>query len=262
MDCNETRRWLHGYLDGELDLAHTLEVERHLEECSECAQARDNHMALHTSIAAADLKYRCPGSLRTKIEIAVRREAGPTQIRPTFHRRWFAVAAGLLFALGASWFAVRWQSHSVMKGGLAQDVVASHVRSLLVDHLTDVASSDRHTVKPWFSGKLDFAPTVIDYGSVGFPLAGGRLDYLDHRPVVALVYHRRKHAINLFLWPATQTVESAPQLESIQGYQLIHWTETSTNYWAISDLNAGELREFVECVRSEGHEIEMDRKGS
>jgi anti-sigma factor RsiW len=119
----------------------------------------------------------------------------------------------------------------------------------LADHLTDVASSDRHTVKPWFTGKLDFAPTVIDYSTDGFPLVGGRVDYLARRPVAALVYHRRKHVINLFIWPAAHATASTPQSVTIQGFQMVHWAEAGTAYWAISDLNSSELGGFAQLVR-------------
>jgi anti-sigma factor RsiW len=132
---------------------------------------------------------------------------------------------------------------------MAEQVIASHVRSLLADHLTDVPSSDRHTVKPWFSGKLDFAPRVLDLSSEGFPLVGGRLDYLGHRPVAAIVYRRRQHMINLFIWPSELATEPALQSATYQGYQLVHWAQAGINYWAISDLNAGELHEFADLIR-------------
>src|SRR5258708_565596 len=137
-----------------------------------------------------------------------------------------------------------------MNDRIGQEVVASHVRSLLADPLTDVASSDRHTVKPWFAGKLDFAPTVVDLSAAGFPLVGGRLDYLEHRPVAALVYSRRKHAINLFIWPSEHATSGGKlQSATTQGYQIVHWKEAGTAYWAISDLNMSELRQFVQLIR-------------
>jgi anti-sigma factor RsiW len=254
VECKETRTWLHGYLDGELDLARAVEIERHLEVCAECSQARDNHVALHDSIQAAGLKYPCPERLRADIRATLRREAGMTLARPKMHRRWFAIAASLLLGVGVTWLAARSWTRPATDDRVAQDVVASHVRSLLADHLMDVASSDQHTVKPWFTGKLDFAPAVADYTSAGFPLAGGRLDYLDHRPVAALVYHRRQHVINLFIWPTAHATASAPQSLTIQGYQLVHWTETGTTYWAISDLNSHELGQLAQLIRDKQRE--------
>src|SRR5258708_8676701 len=136
-----------------------------------------------------------------------------------------------------------------MNDRIGQEVVASHVRSLLADPLTDVASSDRHTVKPWFAGKLDFAPTVVDLSADGFPLIGGRLDYLEHRPVAALVYSRRKHAINLFIWPAERDSGGALETASAQGYQIAHLNEAGTAYLTITDLNSSELRQFLQLIR-------------
>jgi anti-sigma factor RsiW len=137
---------------------------------------------------------------------------------------------------------------------IARDVVTSHVRSLLAEHLTDVASSDRHTVKPWFAGKLDFAPVVVDLSAEGFPLVGGRLDYLEHRTVAALVYGRRKHVINLFIWPSEYGDIGALQSATTQGFQIARWNEAGTAYWAISDLNSSELRQFIQVYRGAGQE--------
>ncbi len=249
MECKETQNWLHSYLDGELDLARTMEVERHLEKCAKCTQAFDSQVALRDSIRAAELKYNCPDSLRASLQATIRRETRTQPDRPRVHRRWLAAAATLLLAAGVSWFAIQSQTQRSASDLLVQDVVAGHVRSLLADHLMDVASSDRHTVKPWFTGKLDFAPTVVDYSSDGFPLVGGRVDYLDHRPVAALVYQRRKHVINLFIWPVAYSKPSAPQSLTTQGFQIVHWTEAGMAYWAISDLNDGELTQFAQLIR-------------
>ena len=131
---------------------------------------------------------------------------------------------------------------------LAQEVVSSHIRSLMANHLTDVSSTDQHNVKPWFNGKVDFSPPVKDLAGQGFPLIGGRLDYLGGRPVAALLYHRRRHIINLFIWPSLHS-DSGPKTIATKGYNLIHWTRSGITYWAVSDLNENELSEFVEYQR-------------
>jgi anti-sigma factor RsiW len=258
MDCNEAKTWLHGYLDDELDLRETMEIEHHLENCGSCSEARDSQRVLRDSIQASGLQIRCPDHLRTNIESLIAREVGKPDIRaniphvrPNAQRWWLAIAASLLL-VAFSLLAWRPMSRQTLSDSIAQQVIASHVRSLLADHLMDVDSNDRHTVKPWFAGKLDFAPTVVDLSAEGFPLAGGRLDYLDHRPVAAVVYHRRKHAINLFLWPSEGATDDRLQSATYQGYQLVHWTSAGINYWAISDLNVSELREFAEMIRSSG----------
>jgi anti-sigma factor RsiW len=131
---------------------------------------------------------------------------------------------------------------------LVQEVQTAHVRSLITSHLTDVNSSDQHTVKPWFSGKLDFSPPVTDLASQGYPLQGGRLDYLNNRSVAALVYQRNKHLINLFIWPSTDG-NQAPRISTYNGYHLMHWSQSGMNYWAVSDLSLSELQSFVQLVQ-------------
>jgi len=249
VDCKETRIWLNGYIDGELDLARTVDIEQHIEGCAACSRARDNHGALQDSLRSARLEICCPDLLRKRITASVRREPGRLNARPNIARWSFAIATTVLLVVGGAWLAMRPMSGLSLNDQIAQDVVTSHVRSLLADHLTDVASSDRHTVKPWFAGKLDFAPAVIDLSAEGFPLVGGRLDYLEHRPVAALVYSRRKHAINLFIWPSEHAAGGTLKSVTTQGYQIAHWNEAGTAYWAISDLNSSELRQFIQLIR-------------
>jgi anti-sigma factor RsiW len=163
---------------------------------------------------------------------------------PEIRWNWLGMAAAIILAaIIASSFLPRLRQPAPDQF-LATQLIASHVRSLMANHLTDVASSDQHTVKPWLDTKLDFAPPVVDLSGEGFPLIGGRLDYLDNRAVAALVYGRRKHFINLFVWPAASTESKTPKTITREGYQLLHWADSDFNYWAVSDVNADDLQTF------------------
>lgn len=157
---------------------------------------------------------------------------------------WLALAAAVVFAAIIAWNMLPRLQRPGNDQFLATQLIASHVRSLMANHLTDVASSDQHTVKPWLDAKLDFAPAVVGLSSEGFPLIGGRLDYLDNRPVAALIYQRRKHFINLFVWPAAPDETRTPKTITHQGYQLLHWVDSDFNYWAVSDVNEKDLEAF------------------
>jgi anti-sigma factor RsiW len=160
-----------------------------------------------------------------------------------------AIAASLALVAGLMWVGIRaWSS---LSGGdlLVQEVIGSHLRSLMAAQAVDILSSDQHTVKPWFNGKLDFSPPVHDLAREGFPLVGGRLDYLDQRPVAALVYRRQQHTINLFVWPAGGSAPHAVTLMSRQGFNMADWSVSGMRYWAVSDLNASEMQAFAQLVR-------------
>jgi anti-sigma factor RsiW len=229
VNCTEVLGLLDAYLDGELDLAHSLEFETHVESCAACGAVLERRRALQSAIARAPY-FSAPESLRRKI-------AAPTLRRMPY--RWMALAAGIA-ALGL----VLWRVGAPAASPLDGEVAAAHVRSLQVNHLMDVASTDRHTVKPWFAGKLDFAPNVEDLTAQGFPLAGGRLDYLDGRAVAALVYRRRQHTVNVFTWPS-QGADSAARAESRQGFNLVHWARAGMEWWAVSDASAADLEELA-----------------
>lgn len=260
MDCESTSELLDGYLDGELDLVRSLEVERHLQDCPSCGQFLARRLSLRRELASAALYHPAPVALQERVRAALHRmEVVPRLPRSIKWRRLAAVggiAAVLLIAFG---IAARRRAPS-RADMLAHDVIASHVRSLLADHLADVASNDRHTVKPWFNGSLDFSPWVGDLADEGFPLVGGRLDYLDGRSVAALVYRRRKHVINLFEWPASGG-DSTAALERQKGYQVLHWTAEGMNWWAISDLNAQELDDFGQLVRARSAQRSVPQMG-
>jgi anti-sigma factor RsiW len=228
VNCTEVLGLLDAYLDGELDLARSLEFETHVESCAACAAALERGRALQSAIARAPY-FSAPESLRSRI-------APPRRRMPY---RWMALAAGIA-AVGL----VLWRVGPPAASPLDSEVVAAHVRSLQVNHLMDVASADRHTVKPWFAGKLDFAPDVEDLSAQGFPLAGGRLDYLDGRAVAALVYRRRQHTVNVFTWPS-RGADSALRVESRQGFNLVRWARAGMEWWAVSDASAADLEQLA-----------------
>jgi mycothiol system anti-sigma-R factor len=265
MNCQEIADLMDGYLDGELDALTSQKIEQHLRDCPKCEQAYEVETAMAHAISQAAPYYKAPPELRERIQVSLREAIGaPTSRgatgedslpvrRPEAVRRgvffdmpwnWLALAAAIVVAaIVASSFLPRLRQPGADQF-LATQLIASHVRSLMADHLTDVASSDQHTVKPWLDVKLDFAVPVVDLSSEGFPLIGGRLDYLDNRPVAALVYGRRKHFINLFVWPAASDEAKAPKTITREGYQLLHWADSDFNYWAVSDVNINDLQLF------------------
>jgi len=236
---------LDAYLDGELTADDARELEAHLVQCPDCAGFRDERIALRAAIAAHVPALQASDALRQRVRAALH-VAGGTRSRrriaaPVVWRS-LALAASLAVVAVGSW---RLALQRAAGGALTDQVLASHVRSLMPGHLTDVVSSDQHTVKPWFNGKLDFSPPVYDFSGRGFPLVGGRLDYLNGRPVAALVYGRRQHLINVFLWPAVQGPAGGPPAATRQGYHLLHWTTREYAYWVVSDLGISELHDFA-----------------
>ena len=254
MACEDARELLGGYLDDELDMATSLELRRHLRECPECSAQQQRQEALRNALRTSDLSFSAPAGLERKIRTAVRHAGNGQAIssRTPAGRKfliWIPVAASLLLAALLFW---RFGTNRPGSNDLVAEVVLTgHVRSLMADHLTDVASTDNHTVKPWFNGKLDFSPPVRDLASQGFPLVGGRLDYVN-RPVAALVYRRRQHVINVFVWPASRDAQSIPESSlSRQGYNLLHWSGSGMEFWAASDLNMSELKQFVQLLQQQ-----------
>jgi anti-sigma factor RsiW len=251
VNCQETQTLIHGYLDGELDLMKSLEIEQHLQECSACARAHTSFQALRAAIKDSSLYLRPPAKMLKRIRSTVRKASDAAHAPGLVGRRVLAVAASLALITTVGWGLVRGLSARSGDSFLIQELVANHVRSqMLPSHRLDVASADAHTVKPWFEGKLDFSPPVRDLADQGFALIGGRLDYLHNRPVAALVYQRRKHSINLFIWPSPGGTQTAPRTVTSQGYHLVQWTQSGMLYWAVSDLNERELQDFVNLIKS------------
>jgi anti-sigma factor RsiW len=240
MTCQEARVLLMAYHDDELQPADTLRVEEHLKTCADCQAADAEAKALSQLLSDPDLYAQPSDALKNRVKFAIRRQAGPAA-QPVLV--WGAVAATLVTAFGIGALLHRPAAPNL----IASEVIDSHVRSLQPGHLIDVPSSDRHTVKPWFQGKLDFSPPVPDLSAQGWTLIGGRLDYLDRRPVAALVYQRGSHEINVFLWPAAPGNARSPEESESRGYQVLHGRNTSLNYWIVSDLNLSELKEFAKA---------------
>jgi anti-sigma factor RsiW len=252
MTCQEVRQLLHAYLDDELDLATALQVEEHLPDCPSCLKESAAARAAGRAVAQAAVYYPAPAELRERLQRAIRAEAGEMQTSRErgFWRAWrmrpmafSGLAASLLLIIGAALLYLP----SRATHAEVDELVGSHVRSLEADHLLDVQSTDQHTVKPWFAGKLEFSPPVIDLSAEGYPLIGGRLDYLEQRKVAALIYHRNKHVINLFIWPGDASSETQVK----QGFNLIRFECKGMICWAVSDLNATELQQFVDLFKAQ-----------
>jgi anti-sigma factor RsiW len=241
------RELLHAYVDGELDLANTRGTERHLQSCADCRGTEKAIRELRSAFTSEATAYRAPAHLRRNVRAALRREAKSTRQTPS---PWLMFATGAACAAAIFGFAISQMTRAARTDAIVDQVVANHVRSLLASQLVDVVSSDQHTVKPWFDGKIDFAPEVRDLAANSFPLVGGRLDYVDGKTVAALVYQRNKHPINLFITPAPTSRSTSPTAASRRGYNVFSWTNNGMKYWAISDLNRGELSEFSELVRA------------
>jgi anti-sigma factor RsiW len=246
VSCELTQSVLHGYIDGELDAARAADFERHLLSCPQCTSALESQETLRSSIERAGLYERAPVALRQKVEAQFRMPA-PVAIAPVRARmrptHWLALAAALILAF---FIGVRLLPGPSGRGGqteLASAIVDAHLRSLQPGHLVDVISTDQHTVKPWFDGKVDFAPPVRDLASDGFPLQGGRLDVVKGHQVAVLVYGRRKHVVNVFIWPTTEP-DMSPQSGSQLGYNWIDWRKGGMEMCAVSDVSAPDLNEL------------------
>jgi mycothiol system anti-sigma-R factor len=249
VNCDFTRTALHGYLDGELDATRAAEFERHLEGCRECTTALGAEESLRSSLQRSSLYENAPIALRKKIRAGLdRATASPGGMRiPAW--RWIAVAASILIVASISWLAwPRVQGRNDSPPFTAAEMIDAHIRSLQPGHLMDIVSSDQHTVKPWFDGKLAFVPPVKNFADEGFPLVGGRLDVLAGQNVAALVYSRRKHIINVFVLPTREpdTPIHAPGLR--QGYQWRHWRRQGMEYCAISDVSDSDIYELAQLL--------------
>ena len=249
---------LSAYIDGELTPDRAREVAEHLTMCGQCSAEYETLLATVAALKANLERYEAPDVLRARVRTAIAATPGVVDdgrnvSSPRRRSRWgwpVAAAAALLVSAalgsGVTMFIER---GSTEPAAIANEVLASHVRSLMPDHLTDVRSSDQHNVKPWFNGRLDYSPSVPRLDAQGFPLVGGRVDYVGGRPVAVVVYGRRQHMINVFSWP-TRLGDSPMSMSSTNGYNIMHWRSNGVERWVVSDLNASELRSFVELLTS------------
>jgi len=258
MNCAECEILLHALIDGELDAGHARDVEAHVATCPGCAEKLEAFRAMRAAMAEAGLREAAPARLRARIEAMLPAPTEPVAVthqlsRPSRRSFFggFAVGTALSGALAAS--LVLTVVRNDRERTTAGEVVSAHIRSLQAGHLMDVETSDQHTVKPWFDGKVDVAPPVVDLTAQGFTLLGGRLDYINGEPVASVVYQRRKHVINLFVAQRLGIKHAGVTATTVQGYNVCHWSDKGLDFWAVSDLDADELREFVEKISAALH---------
>jgi anti-sigma factor RsiW len=244
MTCDEAEILLHALIDGELDAGHAREVEAHIATCPACAAQLKAYREMSKAIAGTELRYTAPLSLRRRIDAALPKPQAPKPQAPSRRAvlRGFAMGSAVSAIAASGLVAIVLRNDDTQR--IESEIVSAHLRSLQAGHLTDVISTDQHTVKPWFNGRLDVSPPVVDLTAQGFTLIGGRLDYVDARAIGAIVYKRRAHVINLFVAQTASAERQPARMDTIQGFNIRRWSEAGLNYWAVSDIAADELAEF------------------
>jgi anti-sigma factor RsiW len=246
MTCDEAEVLLHALIDGELDAGHAREVESHVAGCPRCAAALRDYREMNKAIAEAGVSYTAPAALRQRIEAALPPPRAVPDRRAVL--RGFAMGSAVSALAATGLVAIVLRNDEVER--IQSEVVSAHLRSLQAGHLTDVISTDQHTVKPWFNGRLDVSPPVIDLTAQGFALIGGRLDYVDARTIGAVVYKRRQHVINLFVSQTSSSERQPARIDTVRGFNIRQWSDRGLNYWAVSDLAKDELSDFGERFES------------
>jgi len=253
MNCAEIEVLVHALIDGELDAGHARKVEVHTTVCSACGERLASLRALREAISSAGLKEAAPLHLRRRVEASLAVPASRivsmrSFLKPTRRSFFGGFALGSALSAAAAMSLVLTFTHGDPELAVAGEVVAAHIRSLQAGHLMDVATNDQHTVKPWFNGRVDVAPPVIDLTAEGFTLLGGRLDYIDGEPVAVIIYQRRRHVVNLFVAGGASAPTAQPVSETIQGYNVRHWSQGGLGFWAVSDLAGVELDDFAQGI--------------
>ncbi len=251
MTCNEAHELIEADADGELDLIRHLELEAHVRACPACARRAEAARARREALRAALPRFTAPPEVVERIRASLKGEGvrrvpaarGSSIIWPLWNAAGIAASLALAVIGGFAWGNAHARAHTLL-----DEAVSEHVRSLQASHLMDVASTDQHTVKPWFTGRLDFSPPVVDLADVGYPLAGGRLDHIEGRSAAALVFRRRQHFINVFIWPGNGG-GVAGRREQASGYNTSTWSEGGLNFMAVSEIPAVELEQFVGAFR-------------
>jgi anti-sigma factor RsiW len=253
MTCKECLENLGPYVDGELPADEAARVEEHLRDCADCAATHRQLVDTSSQLRSGLMRYEAPDVLKARIRASLGesgRDVGPRRVplpsrgRSGWARAVAAAAVVAIVSSGLTFAAMRDRASSSVE----QEVLASHIRSLMPGHLTDVASNDQHNVKPWFNGRVNLSPDVPRLDSIGYPLVGGRVDYIDGHNVAAVVYTRRQHVINVFWWPASDGEAASPSVSSSHGYNLIRARRNGEEVWLVSDLNLAELRDFARRV--------------
>ncbi|HVY22110.1 MAG TPA: anti-sigma factor [Steroidobacteraceae bacterium] len=253
-DCDDIRPLIHAMFDGELDAANVARCEQHLQTCPLCANELKNTKALHQTLNTVPVKFTAPDHLRYRIDTMLNkhvRHQSAAQPNEMFNKvrswLWPLTSFALVLCLAVM---LSFQHFGSSRHELIMDeVVASHVRSLEENHLIDIENSSHHVIKPWFAGRLDYSPAVVDLSEKGFELVGARLDYVQHRKVAALVYRHGAHVINVFVWPNNEA-DKPPRLMIRQGYNVEYWDRSGMSYWAVSDMDADELAQFANAFNA------------
>jgi anti-sigma factor RsiW len=249
MKCTSSEHLLELFLDGELAAREWVEMREHLDSCSACTGRYRRLEQISSDIRMRVGHYAPPAGLERRVRAALRKAASEERQPSWLRQSWVAVAASVLLLVSIAGNVALLRQHTSARDVLAQEVLSSHLRSLIGTHLVDIPSSDQHTVKPWFNGKLNFSPDVKDFARQGFPLIGGRIEYFDDKPVAALIYQRRKHLINLFLWPESSLSSSGYSEMARRGYNLVSWTQNGMTFWLVSDVQTSELEQFAQLYK-------------